>query len=151
VVADPPRVAPRGTGLEYGDLFAWIRANTDPDTVVVVPLLARDRSVLYVLSERVPYAVDGLHYNRGLPDYARRVALLDALYGPASTPEERRGALRAIGASLPDRPLVVVVPRRLAAAFAPASADLVPLRAGRAASLYALPDAPRAAPAGDAS
>ena len=44
------------------------------DTVIVVPLIMRDVSVLYILSERVPYVVDGLHYNRGLPDFARRAA-----------------------------------------------------------------------------
>jgi len=142
VVAEAPRFVRPGTGLEYGDLFAWIRGHTAPDAVVVVPLLERDKSVLYVLSERVPYAVDGLHYNRGLPDYGRRVALLDALYAPASSADERGVALAAIRASLPERPMVVLLPRRIAAAFDPTTLGLVRLEEGRAASLFAFPDPP---------
>jgi len=46
--------------------------------VVVVPLLMRDRSVLYLLSERVPYVIDGLYDNRGMPDCARRGRFADA-------------------------------------------------------------------------
>lgn len=142
VVAAPAPLVQPGTGLEYADLFAWVRENTPADTVVVVPLLLRDKSTLYVLSERVPYAVDGLHYNRGLPDYAPRVALLETLYAPTSTAEERRAALRAIAASLPGRPLVLVLPHRIGARFDPTAAGFVRLHRGRRASLFAFPAAP---------
>lgn len=129
-----------GTGLELADLFAWVRDATPLDTVVVVPLLFRDRSVLYVLAERVPYVVDGMHYNRGLADYQLRAARVEALYGPNTPPEERAGALRLIGESLPGRPKVLVYPRRLKKGFDPASAGLQPLHAGAVADLYAFPD-----------
>ncbi len=142
VVATPAPLVPPGTGLEYADLFAWVRENTPADTVVVVPLLPRDKSTLYILSERVPYAVDGLHYNRGLPDYARRVALLETLYAPRSTADQRLAALRAIAASLPGRPLVLVLPHGIAARFDPTSAGFVLLHRGRRASLFDFPAAP---------
>ena len=128
-----------GTGLELADLFAWVRDGTPLDTVVVVPLLFRDRSVLYVLAERVPYVVDGMHYNRGLADYQLRAAQVEALYAPGSTPEERAGVLQQIGESMPGRAKVLVYPRHLTKGFDPASAGLVPLHAGAVADLYAFP------------
>lgn len=139
VVATSGALPAPGTGLELADLFAWVRAETPLDTVVVVPLLFRDRSVLYVLAERVPYVVDGMHYNRGLPDYRLRAAQVEALYAPGSTPAERAAALAAIGAALRDRPKVLVYPRRLRGAFDPAGAGFVPLHAGKVADLYAFP------------
>jgi hypothetical protein len=140
VVARPQAMAPPGTGLEFHDVFEWIRAHTDADTVVVVPLLLRDRSALYVLSERVPYVVDGLHYNRGLPDFARRAGLVTALYERGADPGQRVAALTEIRASLPARPLVLVWPHRLAKSFDPASAGLARLHRGRVADAYAFPD-----------
>jgi hypothetical protein len=140
VVATPPapgRVMP-GTGIEYADLFGWARANTPLDTVVVVPLIFRDRSVLYVLSERVPYVVDGMHYNRGLPDFARRARQVGRLYGPGVA-ADRAAALREIGTALPDRPKVLVYPHNLGAQFDPARAGLTRVHQGAVADLYAFP------------
>lgn len=141
VVAAPGAPRSPGTGLELADLFAWVRDNTAPDTVVVVPLLFRDRSVLYVLAERVPYVVDGMHYNRGLPDFQLRAAQVAALYGPASSADERAAALQEIAGTLPARSKVLVYPHRLKNAFDPASAGLVPLHEGAVADLYAFPGA----------
>lgn len=141
VVASPPKlggVLP-GTGIEYADLFGWIRANTPPDTVIVVPLIFRDRSVLYVLSERVPYVVDGMHYNRGLPDFTLRADQVERLYGPGTAAADRSAALREIAATLPDRPKVLVYPRRLKAQLDPARDGLARLHEGAVADLYAFP------------
>jgi hypothetical protein len=138
VAVDPAPFRP-DTGLEHADLFAWARARTPLDTVVVVPLLFRDRSVLYVLAERVPYVVDGMHYNRGLAEYERRATQVETLYGLQSTPAERAAALHEIAAALPDRPMVLIYPRRLRKSFDPASAGLVRLHAGAKADLYAFP------------
>lgn len=141
-----PHVPP-GTGLEYADLFGWVRAHTPLDTVIVVPLIMRDVSVLYILSERVPYVVDGLHYNRGLPDFARRAAEVEALYGPRTSVAERTRALEEIAHGLPGRPLVLVYPRQLAARFDPAAAGLLRVRHGAAADLYVFPSTfPQGAP-----
>ncbi|MEW6268677.1 MAG: hypothetical protein AB1689_05195, partial [Thermodesulfobacteriota bacterium] len=137
VVAEPPAMVPPGTGLEYHDLFEWIRGHTAPETVVVTPLLMRDRSVLYVLAERLPYVVDGMHYNRGLPEFARRAELVAALYDVAAPAEQRAAALAAIRASLPGRPLVLVYPRRLARRFDPAGAGLERVHRGRRGDVYA--------------
>jgi len=137
--APAPRALAAGTGIEYADLFAWIRANTPLDTVVVVPLIFRDRSVLYVLSERVPYVVDGMHYNRGLPAFEERAAQVEGLYGQATPAAQRTTALREIGSAMPGRPKVLVFPRALAARFDPASAGLVRVREGTVADLYAFP------------
>jgi hypothetical protein len=134
-----PHMMP-GTGLEYADLFGWIRANTPLDTVIVVPLIFRDGSVLYVLSERVPYIVDGLHYNRGLPDYARRAAQVDTVYGEHGSAAERAQALHDIGHALPGRPLVLVYPKRLRGRYDPASAGLERVQEGAAADLYVFPE-----------
>lgn len=142
VTARPRPAMMPGTGLEYADLFAWVRAHTPLDTVIVVPLIFRDRSVLYVLSERVPYVVDGMHYNRGLPDFVRRSAQVEALYGASASAAERTAALREIAASLPDRPKVLVYPHRLGAAFDPASAGLERVQRGAGADLYAFPAPP---------
>lgn len=143
VTAAPPApgaVMP-GTGIEYADLFAWIRANTPPDTVIVVPLIFRDQSVLYVLSERVPYVVDGIHYNRGLPDFERRARQVDELYRFMTPAEQRSAALRDIDAALPGRPKVLVYPRNLTARFDPANAGLMRVHDGAVADLYAFPGA----------
>jgi len=137
--APAPRLTVPGTGIEYADLFAWIRANTPLDTVVVVPLILRDRSVLYVLSERVPYVVDGMHYNRGLPAFEERAAQVEGLYGQATPAAQRTAALREIGSAMPGRPKFLVFPRALTARFDPASAGLVRLREGTVADLYAFP------------
>lgn len=149
VVASPgkPGTFAPGTGIEYADLFAWIRANTPPDTVVVVPLILRDRSVLYVLSERVPYVVDGIHYNRGLPDFPLRAGQVETLYRRTAKPEARAAALRAIAATLPDRPKVLVYPRDLTTQLDPARNGLTRVHEGKIADLYAFP----APPAGGAS
>ena len=128
-----------GTGIEYADLFAWIRANTPPDTVIVVPLIFRDQSVLYVLSERVPYVVDGIHYNRGLPDFDRRAQQVDELYRFVTPANQRSAALRDIDAALPGRPKVLVYPRSLTARFDPAGVGLTRVREGVVADLYAFP------------
>ncbi len=146
VVAAPGAPPSPGTGLELADLFAWVRDNTPADTVVVVPLLFRDRSVLYVLAERVPYVVDGMHYNRGLPDFQLRAAQVAALYGPTSSIDERAAALHDIAATLPERSKVLVYPQRLRSAFDPASVGFAPLYQGAVADLYAFPG-----PAGAAS
>jgi hypothetical protein len=141
VTAAPPApgtVMP-GTGIEYADLFGWIRANTALDTVVVVPLIFRDRSVLYVLSERVPYVVDGMHYNRGLPDFARRAAQVGRLYGAGVPAADRAAALHEIGKALRDRPKVLVYPHKLGAQFDPSRAGLTRLHQGAVADLYAFP------------
>jgi hypothetical protein len=129
-----------GTGLEYADLFAWVRANTPLDTVIVVPMIVRDASVLYVLSERVPYIVDGLHYNRGLPDFARRAAQVAAVYGAQVSAAQHTQALQEIGRALPGRPLVLVYPKGLTARFDPALAGLERVDEGAAADLYVFPD-----------
>ena len=129
-----------GTGIEYADLFTWVRANTPLDTVIVVPLILRDGSVLYVLSERVPYIIDGLHYNRGLPDYAPRAAQVEAVYGGHASAAERAEALHEIGQALPGRPLVLVYPKNLTARFDPTSAGLQRVRQGAAADLYVFPE-----------
>jgi hypothetical protein len=139
VTAAQPGAAAPGTGIEYADAFAWIRDHTPDDTVVVVPLLMRDRSVLYVLSERVPYVVDGIHYNRGLPDFARRSAQVNVLYARTSTPDARGAALDDIVGALPGRPMVVVYPRWLVARFDPSRAGLRRVHDGRVASVYAVP------------
>jgi hypothetical protein len=135
---EPGSVMP-GTGIEYADLFAWIRAQTPPDTVVVVPLIFRDQSVLYVLSERVPYVVDGVHYNRGLPAFEERAAQIDALYRWVTPAPQRRAMLRDIDAALPGRPKVLVFPRALTARFDPGTAGLTRVREGTVADLYAFP------------
>ena len=135
---DPGSVMP-GTGIEYADLFTWVRAHTPPDTVVVVPLIFRDQSVLYVLSERVPYVVDGMHYNRGLPAFEERAAQIDALYRWVTPAPQRRTTLRDIDAALPGRPKVLVFPRALAARFDPETAGLLRVRQGAVADLYAFP------------
>jgi hypothetical protein len=143
VTATPPApgtVMP-GTGIEYADLFAWTRANTPPDTVIVVPLIFRDQSVLYVLSERVPYVVDGIHYNRGLPDFDRRADQVDKLYRFMTADAQRSAALRDIAAALPGRPKVLVYPRNLSARFDPANAGLTRVHEGVVADLYAFPGA----------
>lgn len=131
-----------GTGIEYADVFAWIRANTPRDTVIVVPLILRDQSVLYVLSERVPYVVDGIHYNRGLPDFDLRATQVDALYRFLTPAAERVAALRDIGAALPGRPKVLVYPRSLTARFDPATAGLARVREGQVGDVYAFPGTP---------
>jgi len=141
VAARPDAPATPGTGLELADLFAWVRAETPPETVVVVPLLFRDRSVLYVLAERVPYVVDGMHYNRGLPEFQVRAAQVETLFGPGNESAERAAALAEIAAALPGRPKVLVYPRHLKSSFDPASEGMVPLRAGKVADLYAFPGA----------
>lgn len=139
VTATSPEQIVPGTGIEYADLFAWIRDHTPPDTVVVVPLLMRDRSVLYVLSERVPYVVDGVHYNRGLPDFARRAEQVHALYARTSDPAARAAALDEIAGALPGRPMVVVYPNALLGRFDPATAGLRRVQDGAVASLFAVP------------
>ena len=131
-----------GTGIEYADDFAWIRANTPLDTVVVVPLIFRDQSVLYVLSERVPYVVDGIHYNRGLPDFELRAAQVDRLYRFVTPPEQRIATLRQIGETMPGRPKVLVYPRTLTARFDPAAAGLTRIREGKVGDVYAFPGPP---------
>jgi len=146
VTAEPQPALMPGTGLEYTDLFMWIRGHTPLDTVVVVPLIQRDRSVLYVLSERVPYVVDGMHYNRGLPDYERRASQVEALYGWQATREQRARALQEIALALPGRPLVVVYPRHFEKRFDPALLGLERVHEGVAADLYVFPRSVRAEP-----
>lgn len=131
-----------GTGIEYADDFAWIRANTPLDTVVVVPLMLRDQSVLYVLSERVPYVVDGIHYNRGLPDFDQRAAQVNTLYRPVAPVEQRVATLRQIGDTMPGRPKVLVYPRSLTARFDPSTAGLVRVREGQVGDVYTFPGTP---------
>lgn len=144
VVASPATAGPiaSDTGIEYADLFAWIRANTPLDTVVVVPMIFRDRSVLYVLSERVPYVVDGMHYNRGLADFALRAGQVERLYRPGASAAERSEALRAIADALPDRPMVLVYPRSSTEQLDPARLGLTRVHAGAVADLYAFPGHP---------
>lgn len=123
--------------LIYADLYQWIRSHTPSKTVVVAPMMHKDQSSLPLLSERLPYVVNGLFFNNGIVEYQTRVELVEKLYGAKSTTADRQDALAELAESLPGRPMVVVLPHSLA--FDQQSAYLGELLyAGRAADLYQL-------------
>lgn len=100
-----------------GDVFAWTRRTTPPDTVLVVPVNLKDASSLYVLSERLPYVVAASMVSCGLSTLERRISHVRTLYSASATPAQRRGALAAVRAELPGRPLILVMPDSVAARF----------------------------------
>jgi hypothetical protein len=101
------------TDLQYADLFQWARDNTSPDVVLVVPLMHKDQSALPLLSERLPYVVDGLGFNDTLPDYEKRTAEISVLYSATSSLQARQEALNSIGSTLNSRDKLLVYPADL--------------------------------------
>jgi hypothetical protein len=108
VKGDP--TAAKAQDIAYADLYLWIRDNLPADTIVVIPRSSKDQSSIYVLAERLPYVVDGDIYNRAIPAYTDRIALITALYETETAGTELAAILEDIRQTLPARPLVLVYP-----------------------------------------
>jgi len=99
--------------LRYADLFLWARDATPENTVIIVPREHKDRSALFLLSERVPYYVDGDIFNR-LPARRTRVNQIEALYKSSVKAAEKLEILHSIREELPDRPFLFIYPHDIA-------------------------------------
>jgi len=131
-----------GTDIQYGDIFYWIRKNTPSNTIVVSPIIKKDRSTLYVLTERLPYVVYGRIYNfgdidgPGIPEFIKRKKEVDIIFSRDGRPEEKVQAIRSIRHSMPDRPKVILYPHELARDMDLEAFGLCRLYRGRRAVLY---------------
>ena len=95
--------------LRYADLFLWAREATPDNTVIIAPREHKDRSALFLLSERVPYYVDGDIFNR-MPEKRTRVDQIEALYKSSVGSAEKLEILQAVREELPDRPMLLIYP-----------------------------------------
>jgi hypothetical protein len=102
---------PYPSDLQYADVFQWARNNTPGDAVLVVPMNHRDQSSLYVLSERVPYVVNGDTMNSSLPEYNQRVMLVNQIYVTEELANYPAQALDLIRRDLPGREKYLLYPR----------------------------------------
>jgi hypothetical protein len=121
--------------LHFSDLYEWLRDSTPTDTIVVVPMMGRNDAAVYVLAERLPFLVDGNEFNSTLPEFKERRRLLRTFYTASSTPTKRKQALSAIRATLPGRPMFIVVPDDLVPRLDLSRLGLVTVRTGHAAAL----------------
>jgi hypothetical protein len=124
--------------LRYSDVFIWAREATPGATLIIVPRLNKDRSAVYLLSERTPYYVDGDIFNRTVQK-RQRVDWIDTLYSSAGGAEKLE-ILQSIREDLPRRPFLLVYPHDLD--LPPQFNDLVnpaDVFVGQLASGYYLP------------
>lgn len=119
--------------LQYADVFQWARGNTAPDAVLVTPMTHRDISTLLLLSERVPYVIDGETMNSGLPGYDGRVADVNTIF---SGEGDTAGALDNIRNTLPGRDKYLLYPTSAIAPADPTTHGLTLVYEGRFANLY---------------
>jgi hypothetical protein len=108
-----PVVVAERPDQRYADLFQWARDHTPADTLVLLPLQQKNHATLFLLSERLPFLVNGDIYNRGSEAYPVRKALLESLYDPSLGPKEVPRILDAVRSMVPRRPLFLVVPHSI--------------------------------------
>jgi hypothetical protein len=96
--------------LQYADVFQWVRGNTPTDAVLVVPMIHKDTSTLFLLSERVPYVIDGEIHNQTIPEHGSRVAQVDEIFDSERSAGNPALALDGIRANLVGREKYLVYP-----------------------------------------
>ena len=69
------------------DAWDWIRRNTPPDSVVVVPLMNKDRARFLAISQRPAYVLQGGPFTAENPEFADRVEVVRTIYSPESSGE----------------------------------------------------------------
>ncbi|MGB2693335.1 MAG: hypothetical protein WBB48_11900 [Thermodesulfobacteriota bacterium] len=72
----------------YKDVYDWIRKNTEENTIVILPLEAKDRSNIYLITERLPYVVCGHMFAEGIEEFHNRVENVMQFYGDKPPPNE---------------------------------------------------------------
>lgn len=101
---------PYPTDLQYADVFQWAREYTPKDAVLVVPMNYVDQSSLYILSERLPYVVNGETMNSLLPDYNQRLERIYSIFETADSIKSVSQALNEIRSDFPERTTYLLYP-----------------------------------------
>ncbi len=123
--------------LIFADVYQWARDNSQPQAVLVLPFYHKDDSTMLIVSERLPYVVDGYFFNNGLPGYEARVNQVNTIYSEDSSWAEKSQAIDAIAGTFPERQLLLLYPHALNDMLAnEGSNGLLPLYQGRYADLY---------------
>lgn len=61
------------SGVQNKDVYEWLRKNTPKDTIIILPLEAKDQSKIYIIAERLPYVVCGHLFVEGFEEYSNRI------------------------------------------------------------------------------
>lgn len=95
----------------FGDLFNWMRDNTSPETIVVVPPVHKADTEVFLVAERLPYVAEWDEFAARIPEYEARLMAIEVFYAADSTSGQRADAAEYICRSRLNRPVIFVVPK----------------------------------------
>ena len=82
-----------GANSGQAPAWEWIKDNTSPEAIVVVPLTSRDRARFLALSQRRAYVVKGGIYTSGNTEFEHRRRIVQTLYSRRASDDARSSAL----------------------------------------------------------
>lgn len=76
-------------GVKNKESYEWIRDNSAPDTVIIIPLQDKDKNDLYLVAQRLAYVAYGDIYAEGFIEYDKRVDNVNLFYSQNTTIDKK--------------------------------------------------------------
>ena len=130
-------------GGRFNDSYEWIRDNTPPDTVVILPSPSKEtrqlggkNGSLYIVSQRLPYVARGHIYAEGIDEFRVRRKNVSAFYNKSTAVETKAEILGEFEDFSKERHSVVLIPKDDIKSLSPYLNNLEMVYSGRDANLY---------------
>ena len=120
------------------EAWEWLRENSSPDAIVVLPVISKNDAAFLAISQRLPYVMRGAIYTSGYPDFEDRTERVRVLYSERTSVAVKREIIAAIRHDIGDRPLFIAVPRANASAVTDAVLGSERVFTSKQVSLYRL-------------
>jgi hypothetical protein len=130
-------------GNTYKDEFEWIRENTSPRTIVILPFPNKNTGwvdglsgSVYIATQRLPYVAYGHIYSKGIKEYRIRRNNAKLFYSDETPLDKKVGILSEFEQFSRERPSILLIPKDDVKLLALYLKNLQMIYSGKDANIY---------------